>query len=195
MAGVQDSNSGLGEVRANSVGGGNLTADFVVGTTEQVKVEFTTSCCNSNVSLTLVDIFGNWATSCGTEFTMQNCSLVQMKEAGPTWLYFEWSRPCGVEDGLNVDYAFTMTNLDTGDSGPIHHTESCNTWICHDNFTYASPGTEYRLELNATFLESGTKKELTYRVRQGFTEEDVSTSTITTSTITTTTTTEYTGMI
>merc|ERR1711962_1139679 len=71
LAGVQDSNSGLGEVRANSVGGGNLTADFVVGTTEQVKVEYTTSCCNSNVSLTLVDIFGNWAKGCGTEFTMQ----------------------------------------------------------------------------------------------------------------------------
>jgi len=174
VAGVQDSNSGLGEVRANSVGGGNLRVDFVVGTTEQVEVEYTTSCCNSNVSLTLVDIFGNWATACGTEFTMQNCSLVQMKEVGPTWIYFQWSRPCGVEDSLEVDYAFTMTNLDTGDSGLVHHTESCDTWMCHDNFTYASPCTEYRLELNATFLESGAKKEVTYRVRQGFTEEEVS---------------------
>ena len=88
VAGVQDYNSGLGEVRANSAGEGNLTADFVVGTTDLVEVEYTSSCCNSNVSLTLVDIFGNWATGCGTEFTMQNCSLVQVKEVGPSWIYF-----------------------------------------------------------------------------------------------------------
>ena len=92
--------------RGLDAGAGNLTADFVVGTTDQVEVEYTTSCCNSDVSLTLVDIFGNWATGCGTEFTMQNCSIVQVKEVGPSWIFFEWSRPCGVEDSLEVDYAF-----------------------------------------------------------------------------------------
>merc|ERR1719334_178814 len=100
LASVQDTNSGLGEVRANSASTGNLTADFAVGTTDPVQVEYIASCCNPNVSLTVVDIFGNWATGCGTEFTMSNCSLVQIVESGPSWVYFEWSRPCGVEDDL-----------------------------------------------------------------------------------------------
>jgi len=67
-----------------------------------------------------------------------------------------------------------MTNLETQDSGFVHHTETCDTWRCHDNFTYASPCTEYRLELNATYLELGAEKEVRYRVRQAFTEEEVS---------------------
>ena len=75
---------------------------------------------------------------------------------------------------MEVDYAFTMTNLETGDSGLEHHTESCDTWSCHDNFTYASPCTEYRLELNATYIELGVKEEVMYRVRQAYTEEEVS---------------------
>ena len=73
-AGVQDSDSGLGEVLVNSGGGGNLTADFVVGTKEQVVVEYATSCCNSNVSLTLVDIFGNWAIGCSINLGNLFCS-------------------------------------------------------------------------------------------------------------------------
>ena len=74
VAGVQDYNSGLGEVRANSEGEGILTADFVVGTTEQVEVEYTTSCCNSNISLTLVDIVGNWAIGCSIDVGNFFCS-------------------------------------------------------------------------------------------------------------------------
>ena len=84
--------------------------------------------------------------------------------------------PC-VDDSVEVDYMFTMTNLYTMDTGLEHHTESCNTWWCHDNFTYASPCTEYQLDLNATFLDAteGVKTE-GYRIRRATTKEEVSSS-------------------
>ena len=46
----------------------------MVGTREQVEVEYTTSCCNSNVSLTLVDIVGNWAIGCSLDLGNFFCS-------------------------------------------------------------------------------------------------------------------------
>ena len=117
---LQDVGSSLGRVRVNIEGGGNLTADFTPVTT----------CCIPNVSLTALDILGNWASDCTTQFTMNNCSLVLVTEVGPTWLGYKGSRPCGVEDSVEVDYTSAVTNLDTNNPGYIYNSETCNSWKC-----------------------------------------------------------------
>jgi len=170
---VEDSNSGLVEIRVNTIGEGNLTADFEYGTKEAVHVKYETSCCNNNVSLTAFDLLGNWATGCREEFSMRNCSLIQVREVGPTWIYFEWSRPCDVEEAVDVDYSFIVTNLATMDAGFVHHVETCDTAMCHDNFTYATPCTEYSLDMNATYNDGQTTRRVGYRRRQAVTGEMV----------------------
>ena len=183
---LQDVGSGLGRVRVNSEGVGNLTADFTPGTTETVKVQYSTSCCNSNVSLTALDILGNWATDCGTQFTMKNCSLVLITEVGPTWIAYEWSRPCGVEDGVEVDYTSVVTNLVTDDPGYIHDSETCDSWKCQDSDTYLTPCTGYQLDITAKYFDNSTTSTTALTTTP--------TSTMTTRAPTTTTTTPINNM-
>ena len=172
---VQDTNSGLGEVRATSTGEGNLTANFMVGTTDVVEVEYLATCCNADVSLTVLDILGNYVTGCGAEFTMRNCSLHQVLEVGPSWIYFEWSRPCEVEDDKEVDYGVTITNLETNHIDWQVEEKHCSSWLCRSNFTFGTPCTEYRMDLNATYLDADQAlRSVQYRMRQAVTDEEVS---------------------
>ena len=83
-----------------------------------------------HVYLTALDILGNWASNCTTQFTMKNCSLVLVTEVGPTWLAYEWSRHCGMEDSVEGDYTSVVTNLDTNNPGYIYNRETCDSWKC-----------------------------------------------------------------
>ena len=156
--GAQDAGAGLGELRALSPGQGNLTAQFSRGTKDPVEWEYRATCCNTNVSLMMVDILGNLQTGCGEEFELRNCSLHRVLEVGSSWIYSEWSRPCQVEPATAVDYNIVITNKETGDVLENVIEKHCNSHYCRSNFTYADPCTEYTINLNATFLGSDQVK-------------------------------------
>jgi len=169
-AALSDFQSGLGSVRIEPAGLGNLTlSSKVPGTEDEITAEYSSLCCDTHVTLVALDISGNLNKSCRVDFELKTCSIFRIVDTGPSWISVAWSKPCNISN-INF-YEFAVTNLLTGEID-LSHTAHCSDFMCKDNITYTGSCIHYQLELNAhTFDEP--EVPVVYRLRYATTGQAI----------------------
>ncbi|XP_071525808.1 von Willebrand factor A domain-containing protein 7-like [Panulirus ornatus] len=147
QASLQDELSGLVSVYGRPAGFSTELTGFTPGTTDQVGMLYSASCCNSQVDLIGVDSVGNMG-KCRIDMGTLGGLIYDLEavSVGETWVELRWSM---TPTQYDIHKYTLLINDDSSEDS------RCQEEVCHHNVTYLRPCSLQTFQLTPHFYVGG----------------------------------------